>query len=235
MDIVVGASNSEGSDEADFRCNGVADEIELQAAMGSLNTVKAKFENEKWFGQTSTYLTQTYRAIEDRMMETFRFVALDKDNEKTFSYEFSGILRDSGSLLSSVMDELVRSITPNTKRRFDFKDYREFLVNEISDIHVRVVAVNALFPMILMPFSALRGPETGQPRWWKAYNAIKHSGVTQHKEGNQANAVGSLAALAILGSQMGCFIRTQLFVNVGIAYPPTDPAIRKERILFDMD
>jgi hypothetical protein len=237
MDIVVASSDSKDAHKADFRCNGVADNVEIQAAIDSLssNTLKNKFGNEKWFGEPYTYLTQRYRAIEDRTANTFKFVALDRDNEKTFSYEFAGILKDSGSVFSSVMDNLVRNVTAKTKRRYDFRDYRKFLIDEVSNIHLRVVAVNDLFPMIIIPFSALRDLKRGQPRWWRAYNVIKHSEVIQCQEGNLANAIGSLAALAILGSQMGCFIRTQLFVNVGIAYPPADPATRQERILFDMD
>jgi len=139
-----------------------------------------------------------------------------------------------GSAFSSVTDKLVSCIAAETRNRYDFSDYRRLLINEVSDIHMRVVAVSALFPLIIIPFSALTDPKKGQPRWWRAYNSIKHSEVTQHKEGNLANALGSLAALAILGNQMGCFTRTKLFVNVGIVYPPTDPAISKQRILFDM-
>lgn len=237
MDIDVGASNSKDAEKADFRCDGIADNIEIQAAIDSLssNTLKAKFGNVTGFGELSSYLFQKYRQIEDRMEETFHFVALHKDNENTFSYEFASILRDSGSAFSSVIDELVRKTTSKTKKLYNFRDYRRFLINEVSNIHLCVVAVNPLFPLVIMPFSALRDSKKGQPKWWRAYTVVKHFEVTQHREGNLCNALGSLAALAIVGSQMGCFIRTQLFVNVGIAYPPNDPAIQKERILFDMD
>lgn len=188
MDKIVAASNSQDAEKADFRCDGIADDIEIQAAIDHDSSIlKAKFGNVTWTAEVSNYLAQKYQQVEDRLEKTFNFVALAKENENTFSYEFASILRDSGSAFGSVMDELVRRTTAKAKKRYDFSDYRRFLISEISDIHIRTVAVNTLFPFIIMPFSALRDPQRGQPKWWRAYTVIKHSEVTQHREGKSAN------------------------------------------------
>lgn len=238
MSTFVAASNAPEPDKkkADFRCDGISDNIEIQAAidLGS-NTLAVKFQNASWATELSNYLAQKYRQIEDRLAKTLDFVAPARENRDTFSYEFASILRDTGSAFGSTMDELVRRTTTKPKKRYDFNDYRRFLIDSIPNIHMRVVAVNALFPLIIMPFSALRDSQKGQPKWWRAYTAIKHSEVKQHKEGNLSNTFGSVAALAIIGNQMGAFVRTDMFVNVGVNYPPDDPAIRQERVLFDMD
>ncbi len=239
MQINVAASNATLDEvkNADFRCDGIADNVEIQAANDffSSNILGTQFQNEVWFKKAVTYITQRYRLIEDRMVDSFRYVTLDKENEKTFSYEFAGILRDLGSTFGWVMDILLCNTATKVKKNYDFGDYRKFLINEIPNIDSRSVTVNDLFPMVIKPFSALKDKQKGQPRWWRAYNRVKHADVSQHIDGNLANALGSLAGLAVLGVEMRCFIRTKLFVNVGITYPPRDPAVQKERILFDMN
>jgi hypothetical protein len=234
----VAASNAPEPDKkkADFRCDGISDNIEIQAAidLGS-NTLMAKLQETSWATEITNYLAQKYTLIEDRLARTLGFVALARENGDTFSYEFASILRDTGSAFGSTMDELVRRTTTKAKKSYDFRDYRRFLVDTIPSIHTRVVVVNALFPLIIMPFSALRDPQKGRPKWWRAYTAIKHSEVRQQKEGSLSNAFGSVAALAIIGSQMGAFSRTDLFVNVGVSDPPDELAIRQGRVLFDMD
>jgi len=87
----------------------------------------------------------------------------------------------------------------------------------------------------IIPLSALRDPEHGEPRWWRAYNLVKHSEATQYREGNLASASGSVAALAILVNEMTGFPLSPIFVNVGIPYPPTAVDVREDRILFNMD
>ena len=220
-------------EKADFLCDGIYDHVELKAAMES-PILQSKFGHRDWFGRISTFLSDRYHNIEGRVIQTLGFVALTKDNAKTYSYELASILKDSSSAFASVMTELIRGIQVKLNSKYNFGHYPQFLIGEIPNITYRIVLIHSLFPMVLLPFSALSDFKRGQPAWWKAYNHVKHTEVTQHSEGNLANALGSIAALALLGRHMGCFVRTRLFVNVGVAYPPTDPAISGERILFDM-
>lgn len=222
-------------DSADFRCDGVADDVEINAAIhfaSNVSLLRTKYGNNKWFQSASEYLTQKYAQVEARIENTFRFVTLAREHGSVYSYEFSSILRDAGSLLSSLLDTLVRNAIAKPKKHYDFHDYCIFLRTTIPDIHRRVVAVDSLFPMILIPFSALSNREN-RPRWWFAYTKVKHAEVNNCKHANQSNALASLAALAIIGSLLGCFIRTRLFVNVGLVYPTNDPAVQSERVLFD--
>jgi len=69
------------------------------------------FSKEPWYYDITSYLFQRYSSIEMRLMETFRYVACHPRNKNTFSYEYASILRDAGSVFSSVLDRLVRSYT----------------------------------------------------------------------------------------------------------------------------
>ncbi len=223
-------------ESADFRCDGVSDDVEINVAIdlpGKLNLLKTKYGASRWFKETSDYLGQRYQQEEGRMEEAFKFVTLSRDNGSVYSYEFSSILRDTGSSIGSVLDMLIRNTTTKPRKYYNFRDYCLFLSTNIPDIHLRSVSVNSLFPMVLIPFSAL-GTTQPKPKWWLAYTKVKHSEVSDCKQANLSNALGSLAALAILGTLLACFIRTRLFVNVGLVYPSGDPAVSSERILFDM-
>jgi hypothetical protein len=234
MELTVGASDAKDAKDADFRCDGIADNVEIQSAidLASKSKIQTRFGHIAEFPQMQEYFSKRYQLTEERIIAATQYVALDQKNANTFSLEFASLLRDSASTFSSVMDILTRK-TSTKKSRHYFKDYRKFLVGEVTNIHTRSVTVNDLFPMIIIPYSAFSDPIGGIPRWWTAYNNIKHREVTLHRDGNLANSFTALAALAIIGNELGCFIRTKLFVNVGITYPPNDPSIAEDNILFN--
>jgi hypothetical protein len=222
---------------ADFRCDGINDDVEINEAVrltkGENSLITANYGAKNWFRDASVYLAQRYSQFEERMENTFKFVTLAKEHGSVYSFEFSGILRETCNAFIYVLNIFVRNTISKPKKHYDFRDLLVFISHNINDISRRVVVVNNLFPMILMPFSALGNTES-QPKWWFAYRKVRRAEVSDCEQANQSNALGALAALAILGNQMGCFIRTKLFVNIAMTYPPDDPAINSERILFDM-
>ncbi|MBN1367036.1 MAG: transposase [Dehalococcoidales bacterium] len=149
--------------------------------------------------------------------------------------EFASLLRDCGSIFSSVMDALVKGSNAITKDRSDFGDYRVYLKKQIPDIHRRTLQVRPRFPAgMIIPFEALQD-QTGTPGWWIAYNRIKHSEYDEFRSGNLEHSLTALAAIALLGFFMSWFISDQLFVNVGIVYPERSIDMTPERRLFITD
>jgi len=238
MTVKVAAFNASRTevDAADFRCDGISDDVEINAATNFLNEVsllRAKFGTNSWFTDAAGQLLTQYSGIEDRMEKSFHFVTLDKDQGNVYSYEFSSILRETGSVFCSVLDVLIRNSTRKPRKHYDFEAYRTFLNTYVPNVHAQVVAVRSVFPMVLIPFSAL--DSAGRPpRWWLAYKKVKRCAVANCKEANLANALGSVAALGIMGRHLECFLSTRLFTNIGLEYPPNDPATTKARILYDM-
>ncbi len=188
--------------------------------------------NKSWYPDLLAYLRGRYLSIERRLIDTFRFVDCHSDNAKTFSFEFSSILRDAGSCFSSVMDKIVREGNDD-RNRLNIGHYAKYLSEEVPKVlglngkaidsvaltgaELRIGSEARLLRRFL-PDSALGYP----PRWWDAYNNVKHSDFEHFRDGNLEsclNAVAALAALWVLCE----FKQTpmQLFVRVGLFSEPS--------------
>ena len=191
-----------------------------------------KYKGQGWFEAVASYSAARFIVVESRFLIASRYVDVQTDNAKTFSYEFASILRDSGSIFSSVMDALVRGSNTIAKGETNFGDYRVYLKTEIPDIQGRTIQVRPCFPEgMLVPFEAL-GESSSTPEWWNAYNRIKHSEYDEFRSGNLENCLTALSALALLGFFMSWFVSDPLFVNVGIVYPEKSNVISPEKRLF---
>lgn len=140
----------------------------------------AKFGNNLWYISPLGYLLLRYPQIEGRILETSRYVEVNADNKLTFSYEFGSIIRDIGSVFSSVMDCLVDNTTKTRKREYRIGDYTRFLIDEVKD--VSLIGLNLIIPFkmsYLLPFEAMTknvSPRNRLP-WWQSYNHLKHSEI----------------------------------------------------------
>jgi len=186
------------------------------------------FSKEPWYYDIASYLFQRYNSIEMRLMETFRYVACHPRNKNTFSYEYASILRDAGSVFSSVLDRLVRETSSISKQRLDIRDYRKWLMQLEIPRHtpkkidrIYSISVNINCPLkerVLLPFSQFKNKKE-RLKWWEAYNNVKHSELDKFHDGNFENAMNSVAALAIL---LALFIKGgegKLFIKPGFYHP----------------
>jgi hypothetical protein len=237
--VLVAASDATpGSKKrAGYICDGTADDVEIQAAIDGLPggggaVLRDRFQGEEWFSRAKSYWGSRFPSVEARLQTAFRYVELHRENGKTFSYEFSSILRDSGGIFASVADALVRGASAAPKRRYDFPDYRDFLRKEDTDLHRRTVDLRAVFPAsVVVPFEELQ-TKRGIPAWWNAYNKVKHREYDEFRKGNLENCVTAVCALVLLGAMMGAFVSDSLFVNVGMAYKEDPIDLSDERRLF---
>ena len=182
-----------------------------------------QFSEEPWYDDILSYLLQRYNSIEKRTIETFRYVACHPRNRNTFSYEYASILRDAGSVFSSVLDKLVRE-TSSLSKQLDIRDYRKWLMQLDIPRHtpkkidrIYSVSVDINYPLkekVLLPLFQLKD-EKEKLTWWEAYNNVKHSDIDKFHAGNFENAMNSVATLAIL---LALFVKGgegRLFVNPG--------------------
>jgi len=185
------------------------------------NMIYTWYNMDPWFDEVFSYIVLRYKSIENRMKDSFRYVDCNPKNYKVFSHEYSSILRDSGSVFSSLMDRLVRKTTVQSKKETNIEDYRKWLIDKIPNVHL--VTVGLVYPVekrFLLPFHRINYKE-GKPEWWTAYNKVKHSDIDSFHDGNLKNALSSLGALAVLyvlidrnnGSDI------QLFKEIGFVTP----------------
>jgi len=191
-----------------------------------------KFGGQDWFSDAASYLSSRFPSVEARLQTAFRYVELHGENRKTFSYEFASILRDSSSVFGSVAEAFLQGTMGAPKGEYTFANYRDFLRREVPDIHKRTVHLRPCFPNgVIVPFEELQ-MATDSPKWWIAYNKVKHSEYDKFRMGNLENCVKAVSALGLLGHLMGVFISDRLFVNVGIAYAENSIGTSGERRLF---
>jgi hypothetical protein len=127
--------------------------------------IKSKFGNQDWFKPTADYLLSRFSAVESRLQTTFRYVELSNENRNVFSYEFCSILRDSGSIFSSIIDALINNSSAIHNNKYSFNHYREFLLDTAPDIYNTTVCMRPCFPSgVIIPFEELK-TKKGVPRW----------------------------------------------------------------------
>lgn len=178
-----------------------------------------KYRGEPWFAEICSYLASRYSSIENRIIDVFRYVELHPSNRYTFSHEFGSILRDIGSVFGSSVDRLTRlTASEPLPSRLNFGHYKSFLLREIPNIAQQSIKIRGFDSGVLVPFRDLGFPQ-GTPRWWGAYNNLKHSEILNYQDGNLENTLDFMGALAILNFQSHSSVTYRLFVNIGIAYP----------------
>lgn len=183
-----------------------------------------KYGGNEWLIRSLLYMIARYHPLENRMIETFRYVECHTDNSYTFSYEFGSILRDIGSTFGSVLDTLVRYCENRSpSERLDISDFRKWLRSKIGNISLVVVGINApRQDRYIPPFSSWVGSES-RLEWWTAYNEVKHSDIEEYREGNFRNCIISLSALAIIYTLIDSPSRNgnriKLFSEIGFVEP----------------
>jgi len=158
-----------------------------------------RFYEEIWFYEMTSYLKLRFASITQRLFQTFRFVDLYPINKDTFSYEYASLLRDIGSVFSSVMDKLLRgALGEKQNSDYNIDDFRRFLLSEIEDIENVKVSLNVSYlNSNLFPYEGLSGKRHSL-RWWKAFTNIKHSDILCINEGCLSNVIHAFGALTIL-------------------------------------
>jgi len=142
-------------------------------------------------------MKRRYSSIEDRFIETLRYVEFHPTNSGVFSYEYASLLRDIGSVFSSILDTFVRETSEIDERKIlDIRHYREFIIKEIDAVHDLGTGLkNTPKTLVVVPFKDIR---EGKLSWWDAYNSVKHSDIQDYTLGNLGNVLYGLASLAIL-------------------------------------
>jgi hypothetical protein len=80
--------------------------------------------------------------IQQRLLTSFDCVELHPKNAMSFSYEYSSLLRDIGSVFSSFLDSIVK-LSKFRRGKLNINDYCAFLIKEVDGIEEICVEINA--------------------------------------------------------------------------------------------
>lgn len=161
-----------------------------------------------------------YLMLEEKFLNTTRYVELHLNNFSTFSIEFTNLLLTTCSEIDVVFKEMLGF---DTKEKHTFKQFIQRVKKEHSDIfEIEVKVIDK--EIAINPFEE-KGNAT--ERWWRSYNNVKHNRKNKFKEATLENVLYSLGALFVL--EMYQFKR--FYIKHG--YGPDIP--KRESDLFFID
>lgn len=133
-----------------------------------------------------------YLNLEERFINTTKYVEVAKNNYSTYSIEYTSLLLSICSEIDVIFKEICGF---NQNDHKCIKDYFNIVNVKFPDILKEKVTFS--FASIeLTPFWDWK--EDNIPFWWKDYNNVKHGRLNNFMVGNLENVLNALAALYIL-------------------------------------
>lgn len=139
-----------------------------------------------------------YIHLEQLLINTLDFVALNKNNFRTYSNQYASILQLTGAELDAFFKSFFEIKRSND---FNIKIYIKQLIDkqpELIQQRVRILDTD----IILIPFEKCKGVLKNRPMtWWKAFTGIKHNRIEYFSKATLENCLLILSALYMLECQ----------------------------------
>ena len=192
--------------------------VMLEGRRGIVTGFYQDHHEKDWYIQAHEYLKERRNFIQKRFIDCIRYVEVHSENSDTFSYEFASILRDCGSVFSSVLDAVIKGSSFVGKKKTNIDDYKPFLKAQDDNVYLYSVHFRNRFPYgLILPLYSLKD-NTKITQWWSAYNKVKHSEYNEYRFGSLGNAATALASLVILETLLGNVASDEIWVNIGMQY-----------------
>jgi hypothetical protein len=155
------------------------------------------------------YFWKKYLYLEEKVMDTEKFVTFCRSNRFTFSNVFEELLVVICTEIEAVFKEWLQV------DKGYINEYLTGLLNLITIEELNKTAIVKLSNIELTPFDDLSNLVSNNKnvnndlmgfgtskhlKWWKAYNNIKHNKLKDREQANLENVLNALAALFILES-----------------------------------
>lgn len=144
------------------------------------------------------YYANYFAMIEERLVNTEKYIAFEKKNLETYSLEFASIINDCGSLINGFCTELCKSerktLFKEKKKgqRYNINDYNKYILNKYSQYISYCVHCGGV---IILPWEKLKISEKQIPLWWNEYNKVKHAGKSGFKKATLKTAISCMAGM----------------------------------------
>jgi len=157
----------------------------------------------------SISIANQFFSIEKSLLESFQYVLPIKENAKTCSVKFATIIRESANLFEIISRKRYNMFfvfEPNLQIDiFNFLSLDAFL--NLSGEELRAPIFDSFLgeEQKIEPFSFLKSwnreeklESTHVPKWWTAYNKLKHDTESIKDFANLTNAIYAMAGLFLL-------------------------------------
>jgi hypothetical protein len=123
-------------------------------------------------------------------------VHLDSANEQTYSNEFAKLLLLIGSEVDVVAKMICKNTAPSKSVK-NIEDYRDVIVSNFPGMHAVEIEIST-YAMKIQPWLSWDPVTSASPRWWKAYNNVKHERDINFTDANQKHTLQALCGLLSL-------------------------------------
>jgi hypothetical protein len=150
-----------------------------------------------------------YLSLQDEFINATRYFPFEKAHGQIWSEFFGDLLVKIGNSVDSFFRNMLKDplfdLFPNVidlkkkKRKKDINYFRDFFepIYQLSGAEVVVVYGLTLYDSnLISPFAMFR--ENKNPKWWDAYNHVKHTWFDCLKEATLESVVGGLGELFLL-------------------------------------
>ncbi len=150
--------------------------------------------NQKGEKMNFDYYVNYFSMLEDRLVDTGRYVAFENENLSTFSVEYASIINECCALINGFCYDLCKIRRPDRKE-FDVNEYKkEFMKNKFE-----VKEYISFGKFVLQPWSRLLtnkiDARESTPSWWNKYNDVKHGGEVNFRFSTLQNAISCMAGM----------------------------------------
>ena len=139
-----------------------------------------------------------FHAFEDDLERLSRYIEFSRDNFATYSLELVRLLLATGSEIDVALKALCRHID-SAKAPKSIVAWQKIVVPRFPDITSQEVRISR-FGLTLMPWS---GWEKESPKWWRAYNDVKHERTMHYTQGNLEHVLNAVAGLGVIMQYLG--------------------------------
>lgn len=139
------------------------------------------------------YYIKYFAFLEERLIDTEKYVAFEYENLDGFSVEYASIINDCCGLINGFCFELCQMSNKNRKR-FEMKDYKSYIYTNFQKEELVYCGKFVLQPwekILTNPIS----DKNSNPLWWNDYNEMKHSGKPNFMKATLKNAISCLAGM----------------------------------------
>ncbi len=135
-----------------------------------------------------------FLALESDCQNLSRYIEFTNDNLKTYSIELAHLLFAAASEVDVIAKLLCKQINPLSMAD-DILAYQKEIIPAFPKIKEMAVTI----PRYALKFQPWKnwGPKQS-PRWWQAYNKVKHERNTHFKDANLQHALNAIGGLFIL-------------------------------------
>lgn len=133
-----------------------------------------------------------FKILEDELLDTDKYVSIDKKNYKTFSSKYMQLFLSICSGIDSMAEEFCVALDEfnnvKNKRTSMIQRFLQIKEDYCENISNEVVEVNLVgCKVCINPFSKFSEQSCGD--WWQDYNQVKHlrSGEVKSSNGNMFN------------------------------------------------